>query len=67
MNCTETNATAAEARRYLRAAAATETGRAALKALGYEDIVAAPDRGDDNSTVAVAVAVRQLLHRNYGI
>jgi hypothetical protein len=57
---------AAEAREYLAAAAATETGREALRRLGYDAIIAAPRQGDDSSTIAVATVVRGEFRRCYG-
>jgi hypothetical protein len=55
----------AEARDFLRAACSTETGRAALRDLGFGTVAQAPDEGDDDSTVAVATALAGELARRY--
>lgn len=50
-------ASAREARAYLVALARTHAGQHTIKQAGYADILDAPDRGDDASTILVARAV----------
>lgn len=54
-----------QAREFLVAAVATETGRQALRALGLEQVIDAPDKGDDRSTIKVAEMLREQLYHSY--
>jgi hypothetical protein len=59
---------AQEARDYLESAAQTETGRQALRDLGFAAVIEAPTQGDDQSSVAVAERLHAELHRRgYGL
>jgi hypothetical protein len=57
--------TATEARAYLVTACKTETGKAALRAMGCAVVVANPTGGDDAGTVRVAEALVERLLRRY--
>lgn len=56
---------AKEARDYLAVAVATETGKQALRSLGYGMILDNPTRGDDASTIQIATALRTKLNQSY--
>lgn len=56
---------ATEARDYLKLAAATEVGREALAAMGLARVAAAPEKGDDESSIRVAAALAERLRDDY--
>jgi hypothetical protein len=59
--------TAMQAREYLKTAVATETGRQALRALGFGFIISAPDKGDDAGSIEVAKRLCAKLQASYGL
>ncbi len=59
--------TATQAREYLKTAARTETGRQAMRDLGLDAVITAPDKGDDASSITAAMAVHGRLSRRYPI
>ena len=63
--CPDQGDDATRAREYLRLAVTTETGRDALRELGFGSIIDAPDKGDDASTVRIADAVAKRLCKTY--